>query len=225
MTRMSLPTITPLPILILSSDNAPRHGAGVVFTKRGTEFSGLHVVGKKEALLGRNLSTKQQKEVNDLIGFRRALENNFWMDLEEPIRSLGHYIPHIAHNYLDVLLQSKSWPRVQVAYAGLISNLIQSVTVVMWCANKEARLRPGLFCPDLRTAAFTHVAMGHLRTCLKPGCGERFIQCKETHVYCCGACQNSHHQAMWKADNPEKAKEYARRAREKARRTRSAKKP
>ena len=201
------------------------HGASTVFTRRGTEITGLHVVSRKEALSGsgwKTLGAKQQDLVKGLALFQLALREPNWMDFQTALCLVEPYVPRVFYEEIKITRESRNWTRAGWAYAGLVNNLLQSAKVVVWCSDKDLRLRPGLFCPDWEVAVYAMTAMDRQRVCKKPGCGERFIPDSESHEYCCQKHQNADAQARWKVAHPEQAKEQARRAKEKARRTKKA---
>ena len=227
MASKPLPPITPLPVLIRSSDSTSIDGAGTLFTK-DTEITGLHVVSKKEALSGdgwKTLDTKQMQLVSGVALLQRALREEDWTGFQTALDLVQSRVPHWSDGQIMSIRGSKKWTLARWAYSGLMSNLLQNARLVIWCSPKDGhQLRPGLFCPDWEIAVYAIVGMGHQRICKKPGCGQHFIPGPKSHEYCCEKHQNADSQARWKAAHPERAREQARRAREKARCTKSARK-
>jgi hypothetical protein len=223
-----LPPITPLPVLIRSSEHTSLDGAGTVFGE-DTEITGLHVVSKEEALSGKGwktLGTKQRQLVSGVALLQRALRDKDWMAFQTALDLVQTRVPRVHDGHIRGIRGSKKWTLARWAYSGLMSNLLQKARVIIWCSpqDKDNRLRPGLFCPDWEVATYAFAGMDYQRICKKFGCGERFIPGPKSHEYCCVKCQNADAQARWRAAHPEQVREQARRARDKARRTKKARK-
>ncbi len=210
-----LPTITPLPVLIRSSEHFSLDGVGTLFTKN-TEISGLHVVSKKEAFSQldewKHIHPKRRQLVSGVALLQRALRERDWVLFQGAIDLVQRYVPHFGgRTEIDYVRASKRWKEVGWAYSGLISNLLQKAHFMIWYSPKDNRLRTGLFCPDWEVAVYAVFGMDYLRICKKPGCGEPFIPIQKSQECCKQAHANALRVALWKAANPERAKEQARR--------------
>jgi len=73
------------------------------------------------------------------------------------------------------------WSGAEWLYSRLMNNLIQNARLVLW-RREKALLMPGLYCPDLKTAAFVMTVMDHIRVC--PKCNEMFIPSAGNVEYC-----------------------------------------
>jgi hypothetical protein len=72
--------------------------------------------------------------------------------------------------------------QVRYAYSRLMSMGLQQARTVMWLSDKEQCFRPGIYCPDWKTAAFVTLFNGGLRVC--PQCGSTYVPKKPNQGYC-----------------------------------------
>jgi hypothetical protein len=226
MTTTPLPTLTPLPVLVKSSDHLSVDGAGHLFSPQDPDISGLHLVSKKEAFSivdeWRHANPEQWNLVNGIALFQQALRGRDWADFQKAwahfqnaLDLVQRWVPHWSDAEIAHIRGSKKWKEAAWAYSGLMSNLLQKSRFIIWYSPKDERHRPGLYCPDWELAVFAIVGMDHIRFCKKPGCGKPFIprfispngDRDNEQKYCPGGvCANAHRVAQWKAKHPERAK-------------------
>lgn len=218
MTTRPLPAITTLPVLIKSGDSASVDGSGTLFPTKNTdtEYWGLHVVSMREALSHvdewKSSHPERWRLITGVALMQRAQKERNWVLFQEALDRVWQKVPHIFSAEIPHIRGSKNWKKAIYAYSGLMSNLLQTSRFVIWYSTRDSRIRPGLFCPDWEVAVYAMVGMDHVRICKKPGCGEPFIPGPKTTKECCTqAHANALRVALWKAANPERAKEQARR--------------
>lgn len=208
MASVPLPTVTPLPVLIKSSDRASLDGVGTLFTQEDTEITGLHVVSKGEALIRLKRAHPDVRRVCiGLTMLQRAQKEREWPVFQEAVDVVRKWVPHFWGDAEVESLRSKvNWKKAGWTYSSLMSNLLQKSHFIIWYSTKdEGKLRPGLFCPDWEVAIYAVVGMDHVRRCEKPGCDEFFIPEPDTQKYCTPAHGNARRVA--------RAKEKAKKAR------------
>jgi hypothetical protein len=205
-TTSPLPPITPLPVLIRSSDRLTLDGVGTVFTK-DTEITGLHVVTTEEASLRLDKWERTDPErwqlVTGVVRLQQALRENDRLLFQQAIDAVQRWIPHfggsaeIAH-----IRSSAKWKKEAAwSYSGLMSNLLQTARFIIWYSPKDEKPRPGLFCPNWEVAVYAVAGMDQVRKCAKPGCEIFFIPEQDTHAYCKPAHGNAHRVARWKTEH------------------------
>jgi uncharacterized C2H2 Zn-finger protein len=74
-----------------------------------------------------------------------------------------------------------NWANAQSLYADLMNELTQNARLILW-QPERGQLRPGIYCPDLKTANFVLLLMGRIRVC--PRCKEIFRPKKDNVVFC-----------------------------------------
>jgi hypothetical protein len=212
-----LPPITPLPVLVKSSDSEPPDGAGHLFDFRDPDISGLHVVtGKDVSSVLKEWERSQPKKsalVNGLAKMQRAQREGNWTVFQNALDSVKTRVPHGSDAEFSFIRNSRDWGQAAWAYSGLTSNLLQKARFAIWYSTQGKGIpRPGLYCPDWDVAVYAIVGMGNIRFCQKPGCGKPFIarpssDPKNEQTHCLGgACANAHRVARWRAAHPQRAK-------------------
>lgn len=213
-----LPTVTPLPVLIRSSDHASVDGVGTLFTQKDTETTGLHVVSKGEALIRLKHAHPDVRRVCiGLTMLQRAQKEREWPVFQEAVWAVRKWVPHRGDAEIESLRSKVNWQKAGWTYSRLMSNLLQKAHFIIWYSTRdESRPRPGLFCPNWEVATYAVVGMDHVRRCEKPGCDKFFIPEQDTQTHCTPAHGNAHRVARWK----EKAKKARKSLRQKATRLR-----
>lgn len=215
MATRPLPTISPLPVLIKSTDAYPLDGAGTLFTTKGTEVTGLHVVTREEAFSHLDKWKRPHPELWRLVGgvatLQRAQREKDWMLFQSALDLVQLWVPHFGGDAeIRHIRGSNNWKEAGWTYSGLMSNLLQTARFIIWYSPKDNRLRPGLFCPDWKVATYAVVGMNHIRICKKPGCGAPFIPSpkapkdgsKNVQAYCSPEHGNAERVARWKKLHP-----------------------
>jgi hypothetical protein len=202
---LPLPAITPISVLIRSSDKAPLQGIGTLFPNaKDSETTGLHVVSKKEAFARLDEWKQSQPERWRLVGgvalMQRAQREREWKLFQKALDSVQKWVPHIFSAEIEHFRDSRSWKKAGWVYSALMSNLLQTSRFIIWCSPKDLQPRPGLFCNQSEVAVYAVVGMDCIRICKKPGCGKAFIPGPNTQEHCPGgACANADRVARSKA--------------------------
>lgn len=205
----SLP-ITPLPLLIKSSERLPLDGMAHLFDGQNTFITGVHLVSDKEALLvlerWKLARTDVWKIVRGIELLQGALKEPDWTAFQDALDLVKPAVPRISDSSLEGRRNSKNWQVAAWLYSGTMSNLLQGARFVFWCSAKADGVpRPGLYCPNWEVALYANAGMGHVRFCKKPGCGAPFIPRffrpgkKNEQKYCTAKHANAHHVALSKA--------------------------
>ncbi len=206
-----LPPVTPLPVLVKSSDSARPDGVGPLFNPKDPDISGLHVVSQKEAfsLLDRWKDTQPREWVLvcGIALLQRAQKDRDWSAFQKAIDSVQRWVPHWGDAEIAYVRGSKKWKEAAWAYSGLMSNLLQTARFIIWYSTRHNEVpRPGLYCPNWEAAVYAIVGMGHIHFCKKPGCGAPFIprffspDKDNEQKYCSPAHANAHRVALSKAN-------------------------
>lgn len=208
MHRTPLPTITPLPLLIKSSDRIRLDGVAHLFDAEDTFISGVHVISSKEAFSFVDHLKDSRPGLWEMASgialLQGAHRERDWSAFQNALDLVKPAVPRIGDSSLQGRRSSKSWQVAAWLYSGLMSNLLQSARFVFWCPTNGVP-RPGLYCPNWEVAVYASVGMGNVRFCKKPGCGAPFIprffspDKKNEQKYCTPAHANSHRVARSKA--------------------------
>jgi hypothetical protein len=200
-----LPAITPMSVLVKSSDNAPLHGVGTLFpNSEDTETTGLHVVSNKEAFAHLDKWKQSQRErwrlVCGVAEMQLAIREREWAKFQRALDSAQKWVPHVFSAEIEHYRDSRNWKKAGWAYSSLMCNLLQACRFIIWYSPKDNRPHPGLFCSDWEVAVYAVVGMDCIRVCKKPGCGKAFIPGLSTQEHCPGgACANAERVARSKA--------------------------
>ena len=200
----TLPTITPISVLVRSSDNLPLQGVGTVFPNaKDTEITGLHVVSKKEAFTHldkwKQSHPEQWQLVCGVAAMQRAQRERKWTLFQSALDLVQEWVPQIGAE-ITYFRDSGSWKKAGWVYSALMSNLLQTSRFIIWCSPKDLQPHPGLFCDQLEVAVYAVVGMDCIRICKKAGCGKAFIPGPSIQEYCPGgACANADRVARSKA--------------------------
>ena len=197
MTNNPLPPVTAFPVLIKSDRNRSLDGAGVLFPPDKTEYTGLHVVSRKEAAIHLKRGSEAEHVCTALMSLRRKMKERDWPGFREELKQVWKWTPHIFESEIDSIRDGKE---AGFAYSSLMSNLLHKATFIIWYATKgEDSMRPGLYCPNWEVAAYAVVGMDGIRKCAKPGCAELFLPKNPQQSHCTQAHANADRVARCKA--------------------------
>jgi hypothetical protein len=208
--------LTPIPVLVKSSDTAPLHGVGTLFPNpKDTLITGLHVVSTKEASAYAAKWAQSHRQrwglVNGLAWMQRAQRDRNWPLFQQALDETKKWIPHDFESDISYVRGSQKWKDVGFTYSSLISNLLQTAHFIIWY-TKDNRIHPGLYCSDWEVAVYAILGMDGIRICKKPGCERVFIPRvftpgSNTQEYCPGgACANAERVARSKANKKAREK-------------------
>jgi hypothetical protein len=210
MNNTPLPHITPLPLLIESSEQLRLDGMAHLFDSQSTHITGVHMVSSKEAfsVLDRWKLSRPDvwKMVSGIALIQLAQKERDWSAFQNGLDLVKPAVPRISDSSLEGRRNSKSWQVAAWLYSGLMSNLLQMARFVFWFPDKADGVpMPGLYCPNWEVALYANVGMGNVRFCKKPGCGVPFIPRffspgkDNEQKYCKPAHANAHRVALSKA--------------------------
>jgi len=203
---------------LVRADN-PEEADGRISVFRGHDwtFTAVRVVTLEErGLLQKIFKPEELQLVFGAAEMRRAFKKKnepaFWQAFEK-VRPWWPILGEMEFHPIG-----KSWAGPRELLAQLMSYLLQKARLILWQPEPHL-LRPALYCPDMRTAAFVNIAMGSLRVCANERCG-RFFEPKrdnlEYHNSKCGvACRTA--RSRRKKAREEATRQAKRNAKKKAR--------
>ena len=103
------------------------------------------------------------------------------MNIKSALGKVHPWVPSIGVR--SVSADANIWHLARWDYAGVMSNALQNARLVVWFPFESTRLlSPGVYCPDLKTAAYVTMVIGSIRIC--PKCENTFIPKTDNQDYC-----------------------------------------
>ena len=149
----------------------------------------VRVINEKEVKrrLPEIFSSKEKSLTNEkflYVGLgllRRAFETKDEMNIKSALGKVHPWVPRIGVR--SVSADANIWHLARWDYAGVMSNALQNARLVVWFPFESTRLlSPGVYCPDLKTAAYITMVIGSIRIC--PKCENTFIPKTDNQDYC-----------------------------------------
>ncbi len=192
MSRDPLRSVT-LPILISAPSEAAEGAWGFYPQKGGESLKNVRVISPEEVTqkLREILRGKDWELFKALDGLARAYaRSDGRRDGLEMLDALDRVRPFIREHPGTTMQVDwtgpKMWDAARWEYSQQMSTCLQGARLVMWCEGKgKGPICPGVYCPDLKTAAFVMRYVGGIRVC--PQCERPFVPKKETQVCCTAA--------------------------------------
>ena len=167
MSRYPLQTVT-LPILIDAETPEKAEGTCICFSSpTHTRRTSVRVINEKEVKrrLPEIFSSKEKSLTNEkflYVGLgllRRAFETKDEMNIKSALGKVHQWFPRIGVR--SVHADANIWHLARWDYAGVMSNALQNARLVVWFQFESTRLlSPGVYCTDLKTAAYVTMVIG-----------------------------------------------------------------
>lgn len=161
-------------------------------TKRGAET--LKQVGKYQHLLTLVEYLRAERD-DDAVAAKNAYEKHL-KETRSPLVQL------VARRMMEKPgVSPRAFARDSIEHT--ICRSIESVRLVIW--QREGKLAPGLFCPDVSLAFLVHALMsalgpkGNVGLRLCPKCSGPFLQKRKDQSYCSIRCREAHRVQRFRA--------------------------
>jgi hypothetical protein len=181
MKRDPLHTVT-FPLLVDDSNDDP---PGWCSTPSGG-FRAVRLLTVQEIIRDKwKILRGRDRELYEGIGqLGRAYVAQDGLALEGAVRKLHPFLPRFAGvDITEDWTGPNKWEGARWKYAESITDAIRSCQLVLWFPERRKRLQaPGVYCPDMRSAAFCALFWGAIRVC--PKCKVPFVPDKKTVDYC-----------------------------------------
>lgn len=132
----------------------------------------------------------------------RAMKSNDTAEIEKAVLALKSTSGPLVQGVVAKLLKEPGYVEQTISLE--LSRNLYDVRLVMWKPKKDS-LRPGLLCPDIRTAFWILALWSAVgakpgpRLC--PKCEKLFVQTRPDQDYCSLKCREAHRVKRWREQN------------------------
>jgi hypothetical protein len=166
-------------------------------------------------------------EHGELVAVRLLLQARDRSDFHAARKAMEHLRPKIKINAppgpLDLVGFAFDAVESGMFLAGFISDVLARAKLVYWQQGKAPnypalpnapQLRPGVYCPDFKTACAVKMLFGNVRVCLH--CNALFESERSNQDHCCSQHREAHRMARWRIEQEKKKLKASRKRRKQA---------